>query len=1062
MKRLFSFVLAIVMIFSMTAFAGAVETDYNDAASHLAALDILKGDGKGNLMLDQNVTRYQAALFFVQALTGKTDVEIWNADKVSGVFSDVTQYGTAIDYAHGIGLILGRGNGVYGPNDNITYQDMLVMAVRALGYETDKMNYPYGYILAADKLGLTNDIDLVNYKAYLTRGETAQLMWNMLMTEVAYVDPLTGNILYPNETGLTDTIVDTKVDRVILLDKAGYTSDELAFTITEFIPANEKDEDSVDWVKLDNGWVINAADLGITADTPKVSYLGLGGTLYINCDATDFETKYEDGEANIVVYDFDDYTTVTNLSDKIRYTDGVLSIDGIKFKNYNISFRTFGTNGWEDAETTITENLFVYDSKDGYDENTNPYCSVAYRTYIDENKKDCVEILYTGFAFGQYNVREIDDEKYPVIATYEDTAVKNLDDEMSNFVEYLVGYNKQINANTTKVTNKQGENALSVTMAGEAVEAGDFMFYAYNSVDNILTVANVVGGFETGRLNAMNTSKETVKINGTNYEFGFDGFTANFDSDFDSYEANIKADYIDELEVGKNNVKYILVNGKIVYMEPTSETSTDSYFDYAIISTAKDTFVDELEIDEDDYDEIVAEYEGIYVEDGQAKVAMLNLETGAWELVTIGTVVDTWVADNEEFNNEHDVTKAVELLDIQALASMKQVHQDAIAAFKNLTANAIVAVVAEEDGIYTIAANEADFFVFGSTKHGLLFSDNNAKTNAITADDEINAERVTLDDETVVVVVSGTTVAVRVGVQGAEDSVATTDGSFYAAASDLIVLVADDITLDAKYTNLADWNRGVASSGLDVVYYYTTVTTGVELENNEEDEETYILTITDLYNLNTNEMVESVQVVVDEATDPLAAISGAGYILVAEGDDIAEVSETFAEIVLKIAQAENENFAAAISVDFVNADTIAIDPVYTDADAVEVVANVITINNVEDAEEYDFTEAVLNKVWTDADEDNKFGAEDVETFVGDIATLYWSVELNLDEAVVEINEPTAGIFDNYYTEIVDNGILVPLADANDFKDALAVTVTYTFVAVEEDGIVTLNIYRVLD
>ena len=39
---------------------------------------------------------------------------------------------------------------------------MLVMAVRALGYEVEGMNYPYGYILAADKLELTENIENVN------------------------------------------------------------------------------------------------------------------------------------------------------------------------------------------------------------------------------------------------------------------------------------------------------------------------------------------------------------------------------------------------------------------------------------------------------------------------------------------------------------------------------------------------------------------------------------------------------------------------------------------------------------------------------------------------------------------------------------------------------------------------------------------------------------------------------------------------------------------------------------------------------------------------------------
>ena len=81
------------------------------------------------------------------------------------------------------------------------------MAVRALGYETADMSYPYGYILAAQKLGLTENVDLVNYKAALNRGETAQIIWDMLDTEVAVIDPLTDKVLYPTETGLTDALL---------------------------------------------------------------------------------------------------------------------------------------------------------------------------------------------------------------------------------------------------------------------------------------------------------------------------------------------------------------------------------------------------------------------------------------------------------------------------------------------------------------------------------------------------------------------------------------------------------------------------------------------------------------------------------------------------------------------------------------------------------------------------------------------------------------------------------------------------------------------------------------
>ena len=138
LKKFLALLLATLMIAgSVVITTGAAKSgaDYTDAAHHLAAIGIMKGDENGNLMLDQSVTRYQAALFFVQAITGNTDTKVWNADK-STIFTDVPEYGTAIDYLAGMKFILGRGNGIYGYNDPITYQDMLVLAVRALGYET--------------------------------------------------------------------------------------------------------------------------------------------------------------------------------------------------------------------------------------------------------------------------------------------------------------------------------------------------------------------------------------------------------------------------------------------------------------------------------------------------------------------------------------------------------------------------------------------------------------------------------------------------------------------------------------------------------------------------------------------------------------------------------------------------------------------------------------------------------------------------------------------------------------------------------------------------------------
>ena len=83
MKKFLALVLAMLMVCSMAVMttSAADEADYTDAAQHLAALKIMKGNENGDLMMEAGVTRYQTALFFVQALTGKTDAAVWNAEK---------------------------------------------------------------------------------------------------------------------------------------------------------------------------------------------------------------------------------------------------------------------------------------------------------------------------------------------------------------------------------------------------------------------------------------------------------------------------------------------------------------------------------------------------------------------------------------------------------------------------------------------------------------------------------------------------------------------------------------------------------------------------------------------------------------------------------------------------------------------------------------------------------------------------------------------------------------------------------------------------------------------
>ena len=1034
MKRIFSFVLAIAMIFSMSAFtinAAPVETDYNDAASHLAALNILKGDGKGNMMLDQNVTRYQAALFFVQALTGKTEVEIWNADKNSTIFSDVTEYGTAIDYAYGVKLILGRGNGVYGPNDYITYQDMLVMAVRALGYETTDMSYPYGYILAAQKLGLTDDIDIVNYKTDLNRGATAQIMWNMLNTEVAYVDPLTDKVLYPGETGLTDTVTETTVDRKTLLEDSGLAGGKFTDYIVDFDEADADDDEDFDTVTLNSGLVLAAKDFDITADTPKVSYMGIPVDVYVDVDVdltnnvNNFtQLAYDDGDAHIVFTTFATYTKVINLADGvIKYdaNNACIYLDGAKFADnkYYADVFTFNNGVWTKINSKDTMTLlanFAYTSKDGYGDNANnTYCEVSYRVTdktmtFDGVKKTCIEILYTPYEFGRYNVHTIDGVDYTVIGKDDKTTDEkpNYAGEKSTFVEKLIGFDNKVINDTTKTVANKYESAASVKVTGEAVTAGDFVYYNYNETDNILTIGMNCGNFQTGRLTSYSESKKTVKIDGVVYSIdGIKGF---------NYQT-----YINALEAGKDNAKFITVNGDITYIIDCKEDSdTNAIFDFAIISQ-DDEVIKSLLDDKNDYKTV----NGVFY-DGDVKVAMMNLTTGKWELITITGFATGNYVDNE-FDTIHNIGEIAKYVSIFETDK----HKAILADFAAL--NGIVAVVDTKDG-YVIANYSTDYCTTGvQNDNGVIFSDNNNKTNAITADADVDAARVTVTDDTVIVVVDTTNgIGSRVGVQGKYNSISA--GKVYAASSNLIVIETNGFDVNA-------W-KGADVSNSDENWFITTVDTNVEV--NVDDDGVYTFVIYSVFDMRNHEIVDII--VEGDSIDDVKVDPTAGNVIhMTKTGDIIDDDTAIAAAAKMIADTKDATYTA-LDLDkfsFVNGDTITIDGT-GDAEAVDVKVTIITLFNF-DATDYNLKDVASTDIHT-GDDNN-----DVDIN----GQSYYEYDLDTDMVNV-ITEPDDAIFSDY--AYAHRNIQIPTVD-DKYENA---TVTFDAIYFVEDGIVDIIVYKTIN
>ena len=1121
-KKFLALVMATLMILSAAVITtGAAEkADYTDAAQHLVALKIMKGDEKGNLMLDNGVTRYQAALFFAQAVSGETTVETWNAEKTSTVFTDVKDYGTAIDYAYTKGIIAGRGNGIFGPDDPITYQDMLVMAVRALGYETKDMAYPYGYILAAQKLDLDTDVDNVNFKAALTRGETAQIIWNMLKTEIAVEDPLSGKILYPGDKGMAETLLNKgQIERTELVKEAGFASGEFYGVITKFVEADDKND--VDTVAFDGicdsdeknsdgstKWYdvtfeFAAADLGITADTPKVDYLGKPMTILVDKKSDDFLKKYdviaEDSDAVVVYTDGEDYTTVENLGNagniKWDAKDEILTLDGTRYtaKNNNFFLYTFkgATSDKLDAGWTMTsfdelKNNFVYTTKNGYT-GENSYGKVDYYVVeTDAGYKDLVYLFYTPYEFGQYFSRTLKyqptskDANFVTIGKYDAAGAKNLDKVDSKFVETAIGTTFKVTDGVKSIGKSNGEKAMSTKLEGETIKSGDFMFYAYNKLDNILTVAQV-GSFKEGRLTSYNLNKETVKIDGTNKTVAFKGayeiagqFTTSDKNLCEKYDTEI-AKFIRNLETGKNNVKYVELDGNVVYMEATSSKSYNegNSFDFVIATTWDSKMADLLGYSDtvdtngavtktktDKYAEDLTK--DVYIDDnGYAAIAVLDTATGKWKLASVKNFYyGDYDADNVEFAKKIDLGETAKYYDMVGDTYSKAgTFNEQTAA---LNGAAIFLVVNEKDGVYDLASAPAynagnastPNLVAGDETTGLVFSDTAAKTNKIAANNDDDTARVTMSADTVIAVVDGNEVYVRTGVQKAKRSLNVETGKAYflAANSSLIIMDATHAKL-AGTTLATEWGASTSASATET-YYVALADFSAEINTEKDDE--YTVTLYNLFDLRTLKAVESITVTEDSMNKALTHKDyKAGDILHLDDDaKLTKTATTAALAAKKLADNEDNKNVTIGSIDFVDGDSIALE--LTDdagnvttvdaSKATKINVKVVTLDVADlSADDYDLDNAIitnilptdmkgadkLSKVFKNNAQMQDFKGFKAETDTADAVETYFNYNYET-EVISEITEPTAGVLDNFVIYMAANGatILVPGTDVD--------------------------------
>ena len=170
-------------------FAGAAFTDQadikdTDAVDTLVALGVVEGFEDGSFQPNATVTRAQMAKMIYVLRTGKSDASAYNDDKTS--FTDIGSHWARgyIKYCQSLGIIAGKSNTKFCPNDKVTAQEAAKMLLVTLGYNAEKAglvgaNWASKTNALADEAGLLEDVN-TSFTSACPRQYAAQIIYNAI------------------------------------------------------------------------------------------------------------------------------------------------------------------------------------------------------------------------------------------------------------------------------------------------------------------------------------------------------------------------------------------------------------------------------------------------------------------------------------------------------------------------------------------------------------------------------------------------------------------------------------------------------------------------------------------------------------------------------------------------------------------------------------------------------------------------------------------------------------------------------------------------------------------
>ena len=549
-------------------FAGAAFTDSADikvdteVVDTLVSLGVVNGYDDGSFKPNGTVTRAEMAKMIYVLRTGNSDASAYNDDKTS--FTDIGSHWARgyIKYCQSLGIIAGKSNTKFCPNDKVTAQEAAKMLLVTLGYNAEKAglvgaNWASKTNALADEAGLLEDVN-TSFTAACPRQYAAQLIYNAIDAKtVVWRDDA-----YTNQTAMG---IDNQTVGEKYMNLKKSTS-----TLTKVIKTNGKDTYEL---TLDN--TATVVDWDNTTETQQ-SGKAIFSFTDVKKDYSDLLYKtvtvlHKDRKTVYGVFATADNTQKSGLLKKLKMdSDTKVKLDGTK---YDLAAA--------DKQTVYVNGDVLYKTSGG-----------AFTTTSTGNTKATIKQFIDAYGDGAattYDAQGVGTGKYSNSKYWQGTEVSLMaTDGTSNYSilkvkTFAVGKVSAVGSDYINVTYKKGDNTILTATKLEddtwdwydGVKKDDYVIVTaagnYGTGHGLVEKANVVSGKVTGT-----KSDDGVSVGGNWYTMAGKVYSKNTSTNETTSSVAVKRP-----STG-SNVDMVVVNGYVYF----SDTTAGSVEDVALLVEA--------------------------------------------------------------------------------------------------------------------------------------------------------------------------------------------------------------------------------------------------------------------------------------------------------------------------------------------------------------------------------------------------------------------------------------------------------------------------------------------